>query len=127
VIILSGVRWSTNQIRRLIGIPNRFLKADLGAILTGRQQEVCRSWPNQTEVTVPGIHYIREDSPGEIGAAIAVRIREFVQSSDDEGRAADAHRQQRDPPANKGSSAQITTEPPPRASQRPYLMEIHTV
>ena len=37
------------------------------AILNGAQLEFCRSWPNQTEVTVPGIHFVQEDSPHEIG------------------------------------------------------------
>ena len=48
-----------------------FVNAEPGAILTGRQRELCRSWPNQTEVTVSGIHFIQEDSGDEIGAAIA--------------------------------------------------------
>ncbi|MEE8457071.1 MAG: haloalkane dehalogenase, partial [Acidimicrobiia bacterium] len=30
----------------------------------------CRTWKNQTEVTAAGIHFIQEDSPDEIGAAI---------------------------------------------------------
>lgn len=48
-----------------------FVNAEPGAILTGRQRDFCRSWPNQTEVTVPGIHFIQEDSGDQIGAAIA--------------------------------------------------------
>lgn len=52
-------------------VPKLFVNADPGAILTGRQREFCRSWPNQTEVTVAGIHFIQEDSGPEIGAAIA--------------------------------------------------------
>ncbi|MCH8800290.1 MAG: haloalkane dehalogenase, partial [Chloroflexi bacterium] len=39
--------------------------------LTGPQREFCRSWPNQREVTVKGSHFIQEDSPAEIGRAIA--------------------------------------------------------
>jgi haloalkane dehalogenase len=38
--------------------------------LTGPQREFCRTWPNQQEVTVAGIHFIQEDSPDEIGGAI---------------------------------------------------------
>ena len=38
---------------------------------SARQREFCRTWPNQTEVTVAGNHFIQEDSPDEIGAAIA--------------------------------------------------------
>ncbi len=48
-----------------------FVNAEPGAILTGRQHQLCRSWPNQTEITVPGIHFIQEDSGDQIGAAIA--------------------------------------------------------
>lgn len=52
-------------------IPKLFINADPGSILTGAQREFCRSWPNQEEVTVKGIHFVQEDSPAEIGAAIA--------------------------------------------------------
>lgn len=48
-----------------------FINADPGAILTGAAREFCRSWPNQTEVTVKGNHFIQEDSPDEIGQALA--------------------------------------------------------
>jgi len=51
--------------------PKLFINAEPGAILTGRQREFCRRFPNQVEVTVPGIHFIQEDSPREIGRAIA--------------------------------------------------------
>ncbi len=52
-------------------IPKLFINAEPGSILTGKQREFCRSWPNQQEVTVKGIHFIQEDSPTEIGEAIA--------------------------------------------------------
>jgi haloalkane dehalogenase len=52
-------------------VPKLFVNADPGSILTGRQRDFCQSWPNQTEVTVPGVHFIQEDSPQEIGAALA--------------------------------------------------------
>ena len=52
-------------------VPKLFINADPGSILVGRAREVCRSWPNQTEITVPGIHFVQEDSPGLIGAALA--------------------------------------------------------
>ena len=52
-------------------IPKLFVNAEPGAILVGEQREFCRTWPNQTEVTVPGIHFIQEDAPDEIGHAIA--------------------------------------------------------
>ena len=52
-------------------VPKLFINADPGVILTGRQREFCRAWPNQQEVTVKGTHFLQEDSPAEIGAAIA--------------------------------------------------------
>ena len=52
-------------------IPKLFVNADPGSILTGAQREFCRSWPQQEEVTVKGLHFVQEDSPAEIGAAIA--------------------------------------------------------
>ena len=52
-------------------VPKLFINAEPGAILTGPQREFCRTWPNQQEVTVPGNHFIQEDSPRAIGEAIA--------------------------------------------------------
>ncbi len=52
-------------------LPKLFVNADPGAILLGDQREFCRSWPNQTEVTVSGNHFVQEDSPAEIAQAIA--------------------------------------------------------
>ena len=52
-------------------VPKLFVNADPGAILIGQQREFCRSWPNQEEVTVTGNHFLQEDSPDEIGRAIA--------------------------------------------------------
>jgi haloalkane dehalogenase len=52
-------------------IPKLFVNADPGSILVGRQREFCRSWPNQAEVTVKGLHFLQEDSPREIGQAVA--------------------------------------------------------
>lgn len=56
-------------------VPKLFVNADPGSILTGRLREICRAWPNQTEVTVKGSHFIQEDSPAEIGAALAAFVR----------------------------------------------------
>jgi len=52
-------------------VPKLFINAEPGSILTGRVREVCRAWPNQSEVTVKGAHFIQEDSPHEIGEAVA--------------------------------------------------------
>jgi haloalkane dehalogenase len=52
-------------------LPKLFVNAEPGAILTGPQREFCRGWPNQTEVTVAGNHFLQEDSPDQIGRAVA--------------------------------------------------------
>jgi haloalkane dehalogenase len=51
-------------------MPKLFINANPGALLTGRSRDLCRRWPNQREVAVEGIHFIQEDSPAEIGAAL---------------------------------------------------------
>lgn len=56
-------------------LPKLFINAEPGAILGGAQREFCRSWPNQTEVTVKGTHFIQEDSPDDIGSAVADWLR----------------------------------------------------
>ena len=60
-------------------IPKLFINAEPGSILVGRQREVCRTWPNQTEITVAGIHFIQEDSADEIGHAVAGFVRRIRQ------------------------------------------------
>lgn len=52
-------------------VPKLFINADPGSILVGPQREWVRTWPNQQEVTVPGIHFVQEDSAEAIGRAIA--------------------------------------------------------
>jgi haloalkane dehalogenase len=61
-----GQWWASNDT-----LPKLFINADPGSILTGKPREYCRSWPNQSEVTVSGTHFIQEDSPVEIGQAVA--------------------------------------------------------
>ena len=56
-------------------IPKLFVNAEPGAILIGALREFCRGWKNQTEVTVPGSHFIQEDSGQAIGRAVAGWIR----------------------------------------------------
>ena len=65
-IVDGYARWLANSM-----VPKLFVNADPGSILTGAQREFCRNWPNQEEVTVRGIHFVQEDSPAEIGEAIA--------------------------------------------------------
>ena len=65
-IVAGYSAWlSTSAVAKL------FVNAEPGAILTDGQREFCRTWPNQAEVTVSGIHFVQEDSPAEIGRAIA--------------------------------------------------------
>ncbi|MAH87079.1 MAG: haloalkane dehalogenase [Kiloniella sp.] len=56
-------------------VPKLFINAEPGAILTGQMRDACRRFPNQTEVTVAGSHFIQEDSPAEITAAIDAWIK----------------------------------------------------
>ena len=53
-------------------VPKLFLKAEPGLLLAGGANlDFARSLPAQTEVTVAGVHYVQEDSPDDIGKAIA--------------------------------------------------------
>jgi haloalkane dehalogenase len=66
-LVASYGEWmATNQ-----ELPKLFINADPGSILTGKARKFCRTWPNQKEVTVAGTHFIQEDSPVEIGIAVA--------------------------------------------------------
>ena len=56
-------------------IPKLFINAEPGSILVGKQRKFCRAWKNQKEVTVKGTHFIQEDSPHEIGQAIAEWVK----------------------------------------------------
>jgi haloalkane dehalogenase len=59
----------------LSDVPKLFINGDPGSIIQGRVRDFVRTWPNQTEVTVPGMHFLQEDSPDEIGAAVASFVR----------------------------------------------------
>ena len=66
-IVTSYDEWLTTS-----HVPKLFLKGEPGGILSaGRDIDFARSLPAQTEVTVAGVHYVQEDSPHEIGRAIA--------------------------------------------------------
>jgi haloalkane dehalogenase len=56
-------------------VPKLFVNAEPGSILTGPQRDFARTWPNQREITVPGLHFVQEDSPDEIGRAVAEFVR----------------------------------------------------
>jgi haloalkane dehalogenase len=65
-IVESYARWLATTTT-----PKLFVNAEPGSILVGAQREFCRAWPNQREITVRGIHFVQEDSPAEIGQALA--------------------------------------------------------
>lgn len=52
-------------------IPKLFINGDPSGFLIGAQREFCRAWPNQIEVTIPGSHFLTEDSPEKFGEATA--------------------------------------------------------
>ena len=68
-IVEDSARWLSTS-----SLPKLFVNAEPGSILVGRQRAFCRSWPNQTEVTIKGLHFVQEDSPSEIGAAVAAFV-----------------------------------------------------
>ena len=69
-IVAEYAAWLTKS-----SVPKLFVNAEPGALLKGRARDFCRTWPNQTEVTVKGAHFIQEDSPDEIGTAVADFVR----------------------------------------------------
>jgi len=73
-VVESYSRWLSSS-----DLPKLFINADPGSILVGRQRELCRRWPKQTEVTVPGLHFLQEDSPDLIGRALADFVRRVRQ------------------------------------------------
>jgi haloalkane dehalogenase len=59
-------------------VPKLFINGEPGSILVGAQREFCRTWPNQREITVRGSHFLQEDSPDQIGRAIADFVRRLI-------------------------------------------------
>ncbi len=59
-------------------VPKLFVKANPGALIQGAVLDFARSLPNQREVEVAGNHFCQEDSPDEIGAAVAAWRSELV-------------------------------------------------
>jgi haloalkane dehalogenase len=58
-------------------VPKLFVNAEPGGIVHGRIRDLIRSWPNLTETTVSGLHFVQEDSPDEIGTAVAQFVRKL--------------------------------------------------
>lgn len=69
-IVDSYAKWMSEN-----DVPKLFVNAEPGAILIGELREFCRNWKNQSEVTVPGSHFIQEDSGPVIGRAISDWIK----------------------------------------------------
>jgi haloalkane dehalogenase len=65
-IVDSYARWLSTS-----PIPKLFIDAEPAGFLIGAQREFCRTWPNQQTVTVPGSHFLPEDSPEAVGEATA--------------------------------------------------------
>jgi haloalkane dehalogenase len=62
-------------------IPKLFVSAEPGSLLAGRAREFCRTWPNQRELTVKGVHFIQEDAPLEIAAGLKSFLHEVLAAS----------------------------------------------
>jgi len=70
-IVVAYAEWLATS-----NVPKLFVKAEPGLLIAGGANlDFARRLPAQTEVTVPGVHYVQEDSPDEIGRAIAGWIR----------------------------------------------------
>ena len=59
------VKWLTET-----SVPKLFINAEPGVLIAGPGRDFVRSFPNLTEVTVAGLHFIQEDSPDQIGEAV---------------------------------------------------------
>jgi len=65
-VVDSYARWLSTS-----PVPKLFINGDPAGFLIGAQRDFCRAWPNQQEVTVKGAHFLPEDSPTEVGEALA--------------------------------------------------------
>ncbi|WP_432947513.1 haloalkane dehalogenase [Kribbella sp. CA-253562] len=65
-IVEANARWMAT-----CDVPKLFVNGSPGGLLTGPLRDLCRTWPSQDEVTVDGSHFLPEDSPAEIEAALA--------------------------------------------------------
>lgn len=64
--VQAYARWLSTS-----AVPKLFINGEPGSALTGASRDFCRTWPSQHEVTVPGAHFLQEDSPDAVGCAIA--------------------------------------------------------
>ncbi|HEV8282710.1 MAG TPA: haloalkane dehalogenase [Chitinophagaceae bacterium] len=58
-------------------VPKLWIHGDPGAVENESVRKFCSTWPNQTEITVKGKHFLQEDSPMEIGGAIAEFVKKL--------------------------------------------------
>jgi haloalkane dehalogenase len=56
---------------RTAPLPKLFIDAEPGVFIRGRIKRLASSFPNQHRVVVGGLHFVQEDSPDEVGRAIA--------------------------------------------------------
>ena len=56
-------------------VPKLIINAEPGAVVNDRSRQLIRTWPNLTETTLSGTHFIQEDSADEIGSAVAEFVR----------------------------------------------------
>jgi haloalkane dehalogenase len=59
-------------------LPKLFIDADPGVFITGEVRALARSLPNQEVVTVPGLHFVQEDSPDAVGRALNDWLQELI-------------------------------------------------
>lgn len=57
-------------------VPKLLICADEGTLLIGKPLQFSRTWRNQREVTVTGRHFVQEDSPEQIGRAVAAFVQD---------------------------------------------------
>ena len=55
-------------------IPKLYIQGDPGG-MPQSERAFCRAFPAQREITVPGLHFLQEDAPDEIGVALASWLR----------------------------------------------------
>ena len=72
-VVESYARWLSTS-----PIPKLFIDADPAGFLIKGQREFCRAWPNQQVVTVNGAHFLMEDSPNDVGNAIARFVQKVL-------------------------------------------------
>lgn len=73
--VTSVVRSYGDWLKTSESLPKLFINAEPGAILVGDIADIVREWPNLEEVTVPGLHYVQEDSPDLIGKTVSEWLR----------------------------------------------------